>query len=159
MPFVGDITPGGRWLAVIGLDSCGQVTFGRTALCLSGGGAMAFQHFGVVEELLRLGFFKVNLAAEECGFQGFQGFLVFFFISLNCSAYFQGRAVSFRECDFWFILPISKPFRCKASSTMKITSNISSSHQLPNLLDFLYYSPNKLTCPLKNSGSKTILSF
>ena len=37
--------------------------------------------------------------------------------------------------------------------------NISSSHQLPNLLDFLYYSPNKLTCPLKNSGSKTILSF
>ena len=30
-------------------------TFGRTALCLSGGGGMAFQHFGVVEELLRLG--------------------------------------------------------------------------------------------------------
>ncbi|CAK9034920.1 Triacylglycerol lipase ptl2 [Durusdinium trenchii] len=28
-------------------------TFGRTALCLSGGGGMAFQHFGVVEELLR----------------------------------------------------------------------------------------------------------
>ncbi|CAJ1336858.1 unnamed protein product [Effrenium voratum] len=28
-------------------------TLGRTALCLSGGGAMAFQHFGVVEELLR----------------------------------------------------------------------------------------------------------
>lgn len=30
-------------------------TFGRTALCLSGGGAMAFQHFGVIEELLRKG--------------------------------------------------------------------------------------------------------
>lgn len=28
------------------------MTFGRTALCLSGGGGMAFQHFGVVEELL-----------------------------------------------------------------------------------------------------------
>eukprot|EP00435_Cladocopium_sp_Y103_P039953 s1692_g10.t2 len=31
------------------------VTFGRTALCLSGGGGMAFQHFGVIEELLRRG--------------------------------------------------------------------------------------------------------
>ena len=31
-----------------------KVTFGRTALCLSGGGGMAFQHFGVIEELLCL---------------------------------------------------------------------------------------------------------
>ena len=56
---------------------------------------------------------------------GFKDFFfgVFFLFSLKCSAYFQGRAVSFRRCDLLFILPISKPFRHKASSTIKITSN------------------------------------
>jgi len=45
--------------------SSGQVTFGRTALCLSGGGGMAFQHFGVIEELLRLG--RTLFGVEKLG--------------------------------------------------------------------------------------------
>ena len=55
-------------LAGLPSGRCLKVTFGRTALCLSGGGAMAFQHFGVVEELLCLG------KKRKRRFHGFQGF-------------------------------------------------------------------------------------
>lgn len=43
------------------------VTFGRTALCLSGGGGMAFQHFGVIEELLRQGLLPKIISGTSGG--------------------------------------------------------------------------------------------
>mmetsp|Transcript_1714 Transcript_1714/g.6697 ORF Transcript_1714/g.6697 Transcript_1714/m.6697 type:complete len:682 (-) Transcript_1714:33-2078(-) len=42
-------------------------TFGRSALCLSGGGGMAFQHFGVLEELLRKGLLPKIISGTSGG--------------------------------------------------------------------------------------------
>eukprot|EP00931_Biecheleriopsis_adriatica_P061383 TRINITY_DN36906_c0_g1_i1.p1 TRINITY_DN36906_c0_g1~~TRINITY_DN36906_c0_g1_i1.p1 ORF type:complete len:675 (-),score=124.35 TRINITY_DN36906_c0_g1_i1:55-2037(-) len=42
-------------------------TFGHSALCLSGGGAMAFQHFGVLDELLRRGLLPKIISGTSGG--------------------------------------------------------------------------------------------
>eukprot|EP00440_Ansanella_granifera_P070218 gb/GFBE01076187.1/.p1 GENE.gb/GFBE01076187.1/~~gb/GFBE01076187.1/.p1 ORF type:complete len:681 (+),score=99.63 gb/GFBE01076187.1/:1-2043(+) len=42
-------------------------TFGRSALCLSGGGGMAFQHFGVIDELLRRGILPKVISGTSGG--------------------------------------------------------------------------------------------
>lgn len=42
-------------------------TFGRTALCLSGGGAIALQHFGVVEELFKRGLLPTVISGTSGG--------------------------------------------------------------------------------------------
>lgn len=42
-------------------------TFGRSSLCLSGGGGMAFQHFGVLDELLRRGILPKIISGTSGG--------------------------------------------------------------------------------------------
>lgn len=42
-------------------------TFGRSSLCLSGGGAMAFQHFGVIDELLHRGILPKVISGTSGG--------------------------------------------------------------------------------------------
>ncbi|CAE8592171.1 unnamed protein product, partial [Polarella glacialis] len=42
-------------------------TFGRSALCLSGGGAMAFQHFGVLDALLHAGLLPKIISGTSGG--------------------------------------------------------------------------------------------